>query len=64
MQDKIILTSFLHTIAVHVFVHPLKELGSQGHILSMPLPNTNLPIDAPLCPRHPLNEAPVFPSLQ
>lgn len=56
MRDKIILTSVLHTIAVRVFVHPLKELGSQGHMLSMLLPDTNLPIDAPLCP-----EAPVFP---
>lgn len=65
MQDKITLTShcFLHAIAMRVFVHPPKELGSQCHIfiLSVLLPSTNLPIDAPLCPRHPLNEAPVFP---
>lgn len=68
MQDKITLTShcFLHAIALSVFVYPLKALGSQGHIfiLSVLLPSTNLPIDAPLCPWHPLNEAPVFPSLR
>lgn len=53
-------------MVMHVFVHPLKKLDSLGHIfiLSVLLPSTNLHLDAPLCPRHTLNEAPVSPSLQ
>lgn len=58
VQDKIILTCFF---TVRVFVQPIKELGFQGHILSVLLPDTNEL--HPFVPGIPLTETPTFPSL-
>lgn len=51
---------FLSTMAVSAFVHQSKTAWFSGlHFHTQrATPSTNFPIDASLCPKHPLNEAP------
>lgn len=51
VRDKIILTSFLHTLTVRGFVLPIKEPGLSGPHTQHAAPRHKLA--APLCPGHP-----------